>query len=222
MSDGSDNRGPTPFSARLLTPRHWPAWLGIGLLALLGRAGHPLRRSLASGLSRAYRHVNPRRTSIIRRNLALCFPQSDPDTREQWLRDYLRLHLLAVLDLGRISRLAGGQMTDMTHIVNRPVFDQLRENPGIIFTVHSPGLEWAAATLAESVPGSTIYKPFRNSPVIDWWFGRMRTRHGTIALPRDRGMAAHVKTLKKARSFFYIADEDLGTTHGVFAPCFGH
>ncbi len=221
MSAGPRQSGPPAFRWGFLAPRYWPTWIAIGLLYLLSLAGHRVRRAVARLLARLYRRVNPRRVGIVRTNLALCFPEVPGSTREDWVRRHLELHFLALVDLGRIHRARRGDLSRQTEVVNRPVLDRLRREPGLILTVHSVGLEWAAAMLAETIEGSTIYKPFADNAVVDWWFGGMRTRHGTEALPRDRGMGPHLKALRRGRSFFYIADEDLGAEHGVFAPFFG-
>ncbi|MGM0690385.1 MAG: hypothetical protein ACQES3_02460 [Pseudomonadota bacterium] len=221
MTLGRSAAGPPAFRRGLLAPRYWPTWLGIGLLRLLAVGGHPLRRGVARVLARLYRRLNPRRVGIIATNLRLCFPHQTAATREQWLRRYLERHMLALLDLGRIRRASRGELTRQTEIEGQAILDRLRAEPGLILTVHSVGLEWAAAMLAETVEGSTIYKPFADNPVIDWWFGEIRTRHGTEALPRERGMGPHLRALRSGRSFFYIADEDLGVEHSVFAPFFG-
>lgn len=221
MTRGSSAVGPPAFRRGLLAPRYWPTWLGIGLLRLLAVGGHPLRRGVARVLAGLYRRLNPRRVGIIATNLRLCFPHQTAATREHWLRRYLERHMLALLDLGRIRRASRGELTRQTEVEGQAILDQLRAEPGVILTVHSVGLEWAAAMLAETVEGSTIYKPFADNPVIDWWFGGMRTRHGTEALPRERGMGPHLRALRSGRSFFYIADEDLGAEHSVFAPLFG-
>lgn len=221
MTLGRSAAGPPAFRRGLLAPRYWPTWLGIGLLRLLAVGGQPLRRGVARVLARLYRRLNPRRVGIIATNLRLCFPHQTAATREQWLRRYLERHMLALLDLGRIRRASRGELTRQTEIEGQAILDRLRAEPGLILTVHSVGLEWAAAMLAETVEGSTIYKPFADNPVIDWWFGEIRTRHGTEALPRERGMGPHLRALRSGRSFFYIADEDLGVEHSVFAPFFG-
>ncbi|MFW5954561.1 MAG: lysophospholipid acyltransferase family protein [Guyparkeria sp.] len=221
MTGRRSQSGPTAFRWGFVAPRFWPTWLAIGLLHLFAFTGHRPRRAFAGLLARLYRRFNPRRVGIVRTNLALCFPQEPADVREGWVRRHLELHFLALVDLGRIRRARRGELTRQTDVANQPVLDRLRREPGLILTVHSVGLEWAAAMLAETVEGSTIYKPFADNPVIDWWFAGMRTRHGTQALPRERGMGPHLKALRGGRSFFYIADEDLGGGHGVFAPFFG-
>ena len=221
MSDLSATTVSRHFRWGFLAPRHWPTWLGLGLLWLLSFVGHRLRWVLARGFARVYRRVNPRRVGIMATNLALCFPEESEATRARWLERHLVLRILALLDLGRIHRARRGELTRGADIVGEDVLARLRAEPGVILTVHSIGLEWAAAMLAETVPGSTIYKPFAKNPVLDWWFAGMRSRHGTLIQPRDRGMKPHLRALREGKSFFYIADEDLGATHGVFAPFFG-
>ncbi|MBN2873212.1 MAG: lysophospholipid acyltransferase family protein [Halothiobacillaceae bacterium] len=221
MSDGSTTTVSRRFRWGFLAPSNWPTWLGLGLLWLLSFLGHPFRWRLARGLARVYRRINPRRVGIMATNLALCFPEESEATRARWLERHLRLHVLALLDLGRIHRARRGTLTDEARIVDEPLLKRLWAEPGVILTVHSVGLEWAAAMLAETVPGSTIYKPFAGNPLLDWWFAGMRSRHGTLIQPRERGMKPHLRALREGKSFFYIADEDLGASHGVFAPFFG-
>ncbi|MCL7745210.1 hypothetical protein LV476_09705 [Guyparkeria hydrothermalis] len=221
MSDLSATAVFRRFRWSFLAPQHWPTWLGLGLLWLLSFVGHRLRWRLARGLARVYRRVNPRRVGIMATNLALCFPEESEATRARWLERHLVLHVLALLDLGRLHRARRGELTEEAEIVDEALLERLWAEPGVILTVHSVGLEWAAAMLAETVPGSTIYKPFAKNPVLDWWFAGMRSRHGTLIQPRDRGMKPHMRALREGKSFFYIADEDLGATHGVFAPFFG-
>ena len=39
----------TPLPRPPLAPRHWPAWIGIGLMALAARIPWPLQRALGRG-----------------------------------------------------------------------------------------------------------------------------------------------------------------------------
>lgn len=221
MNNRSRTQLPPPFHRGLLAPSHWPTWLGLGLLWLLSFASHPLRSALARLGARLYRRFNPRRTAVVATNLRLCFPEENDATRARWLRRYTELHLLALLDLGRIRRARHGQLTAQTEIVGEDILKQLRAEPGVILTVHSVGMEWVGAVFSELVEGSSIYKTFAKNPVLDWWFAGIRSRYGNDIQPRDRGMKPHLHALRSGRSFLYIADEDLGADHGVFAPFFG-
>ena len=51
-----------------LGPRHWPAWLGIGAMALLARIPWPLQRASGSGLGALLRMAMAGRRRIAARN----------------------------------------------------------------------------------------------------------------------------------------------------------
>src|SRR5690606_39599949 len=68
-----------------LSPRHWPLWLGIGLVALLARLPWPLQRGLGRGLGWLLRVAWRSRREVAIRNLALCFPELDVRDRTRLL-----------------------------------------------------------------------------------------------------------------------------------------
>nr|MBA2239304.1 lipid A biosynthesis lauroyl acyltransferase [Lysobacter sp.] len=55
-----------------LGPRQWPAWAGIGLLALLAWLPWPLQRALGRALGALLLVTMRERGRIASRNLALC------------------------------------------------------------------------------------------------------------------------------------------------------
>ena len=69
-----------------LGPRHWPAWLGIGIAALLARVPWSLQRVLGRGFGRLLMRVFGSRRRVAARNLALCFPELDADAQAALLR----------------------------------------------------------------------------------------------------------------------------------------
>src|SRR3954447_5041272 len=58
--------------------RQWPAWLGIGLAALLARLPWRLQRVLGYWLGGLLHVVLRDRRHVAERNIALCFPELDP------------------------------------------------------------------------------------------------------------------------------------------------
>ena len=71
-----------------LSPRHWPAWLGIGLVALAARLPWLWQRAIGRGLGTLLRTVLRDRREVAARNLALCFPGLDDAAREALLREH--------------------------------------------------------------------------------------------------------------------------------------
>src|SRR5690606_35566420 len=71
-----------------LSPRHWPAWLGIGLMALAARLPWTWQRAIGRGLGTLLRLALRDRRRVAARNLELCFPELDPAARQALLREH--------------------------------------------------------------------------------------------------------------------------------------
>ena len=84
-----------------LAPRHWPTWLGIGVMALLARLPWPLQRSLGRALGALLRTTLPRRRDIAARNIALCFPGLDATAREALLRRHFAAIGIGLFEFAR-------------------------------------------------------------------------------------------------------------------------
>jgi lauroyl-KDO2-lipid IV(A) myristoyltransferase len=82
----------------LLHPRHWPAWLALGLLSLGLLLPRRWRDGLAHALGRwQYRHQHTRRKKV-ELNLAWCFPESDAAERQALARDHFCAWTRAMAD----------------------------------------------------------------------------------------------------------------------------
>ena len=79
-----------PFHPRLLAPRHWPAWIGLGAIWLIARI--PYRALLALGrfLGAISTRLLDERRRVAARNIALCFPELDEAARSRLLDENLR------------------------------------------------------------------------------------------------------------------------------------
>src|SRR5687768_7530202 len=97
MASPADRPAATPPTA----PRDWPAWLGIGLAALLARLPWPLQRAMGRGIGRVLRWTLRSRREVARRNLALCFPALDPAARERLLRDHFESLGIGLFEFAR-------------------------------------------------------------------------------------------------------------------------
>jgi len=212
----------TRFRAGFLHPRHWPVWLATGLLWLLAYVPHRPRLALARLLAAAYRRLHPKRVEVIRRNLALCFPDRDQHWREALTRQTLEHQAYALVDLGRHWFRSPDYLLSRIDVEGEAHFRQAREEGGVtLLTGHSAGLEWLACYCTIHWSGSSIYKPFKGSALLDWLFTRARTRFSSRMYLREHGLRPHLRTIRDGKAFFYIPDEDLGLENAAFAPFFG-
>lgn len=213
--------GGQPFSAGFLCPRYWPLWFLVGGLALLAFLPHRLRWWKAVSLAALYRRLYPKRRRIVETNLALCFPEVPLAQRHDWCVQHFRLQAYALLDLGRLWFRSPAYLQRQTTVTDPALFAELVREGGVVLTGHGAGLEWVGHYFTLNMTGSAMYKPFGKNRLLNWLFERGRERHGARVYPRQAGLKPHLKHLKAGQGFFYIADEDLGGEHSVFAPFFG-
>ncbi|MEO7935149.1 MAG: lipid A biosynthesis lauroyl acyltransferase, partial [Dokdonella sp.] len=79
-----------PFRLRLLSPLHWPAWIGLGLLWLLARIPYRALMTLGRGLGWLIARIPGSRRHTAERNIERCFPELAAPERAQLLEQNLR------------------------------------------------------------------------------------------------------------------------------------
>lgn len=220
-ASGAPTESQAGMDPRFLCPRYWPTWLAIGLLWWLSWMPNRFRWGLAQGLSALYRRLYAKRPRIVARNLELCYPDVPRQVRQTWLVRQFALQAYALLDLGRLWFRDAEFIRRHTDVSDVALLARMAEEGGVYLTGHSAGLEWIAQFITINRAGTAIYKPFGRNRLLNWFFERQRNRFGSKVYPRDAGLKPHISALRAGRPFFYIADEDLGVEHSVFAPFFG-
>lgn len=212
---------PQRLPPQLLAPRHWPAWLAVGLLWSIGRLPYRLAIRLGEGLGLLMYPFARRRRRIASINLKLCFPERSEAERRALLRRNFRYTGRTLVEMalswwGREERLRGlRQVHHLEHLQ-----DALARGRGVIMIgAHFTALEIAGRLLAMEVPFDSIYRPNDNA-VFEYFTHKYRERHYGRAIPRDdvRGL---IRSLKAGRVLWYPPDQDYGRRHSVFAPFFG-
>ena len=79
-----------PCWGRLLSPRYWPTWAGLGVLRLLSLLPFRIKLAAGAGLGALLRSLPLRYVRIARRNLELCLPDVSAAEREHILRAHFR------------------------------------------------------------------------------------------------------------------------------------
>ncbi|MEO8011164.1 MAG: lipid A biosynthesis lauroyl acyltransferase, partial [Dokdonella sp.] len=79
-----------PFRISLLSPRHWPAWVGLALLWLAARLPYAILMHLGAGLGWLAARLLRSRRRIAQRNLEVCFPHLADGERAHMLELTLR------------------------------------------------------------------------------------------------------------------------------------
>ena len=206
---------------RLIAPRYWATWLGIGLLRLTIKL--PYRTQIAIGriLGRLFRLLSPYRRTIVETNLRLCFPDLNTVQQRQ-LRDrcYQSLGMSMVETATGLWAANGffnrrGMIEDLEHLETAR-----REGRGVLLlSGHFCSLDFAGRILMQHYPACFTYQELRNQ-LSDHVTRKAREQNCKILIHRHdtRGF---IRALKAGEVVWYAPDQDPGRKNSVFAPFFG-
>lgn len=199
-----------------------PAWLAIGVLALMAQLPGKLRLVFGAQVGRLFYLVNTKRRRIAHINLELCFPHWPLEKRKQVIREHFKIYGQAVVDLGMVSLSSEERLNA---VINIEGFENYRRisNAGhavIFLTPHLVGVDIAGTLLSRHLPVCTMMRDHKN-PVLNNRLKANRKRFGLKLYTRSQGLLPLVQNLKKKVSCYYIADEDFGVNNSIFVPFFG-
>jgi Kdo2-lipid IVA lauroyltransferase/acyltransferase len=210
-----------PCWGRLLSPRYWPTWAGLGVLRLLSLL--PFRQKLAVGaaLGALLRRLPLRYVRIARRNIELCLPELGAAARRRLLNRHFTSLGISLLEIAaawwcptarlrKISRLEG-----LEHLREALA----RGRGAILLTAHFTPLEIGGRILAAATPVNIIYRPSKNE-ALSYVLGRGRSRNGGHAIPRD-DIRAMITALKNNECVWYAPDQSYRKKGAQMVPLFG-
>jgi KDO2-lipid IV(A) lauroyltransferase len=211
-----------PFPRKLLAPRHWPAWVGIGFIRLLVRLPTHWILALGAAFSATISPLIRDRRHVIARNLELCFPELDPPQRDLLRREATREmgRMLGEFALGwfasdaRLARLdvavEGLEHLEAAHAEGRGV---------LLVGGHFSHLELCARLISRRIRIAGMYRRM-DSDVFEYTVLRARLRYAETMFDKDQ-LRATVKYLKRGGAIWYAPDQDMRGKDTVFAPFFG-
>ncbi len=204
-----------------LGPRHWPAWLGIGIAALLARVPWSLQRVLGRGFGRLLMRVFGSRRRVAARNLALCFPELDADAQAALLR---RSFEELGIGLFEFARAWWGSVEPMRGKVAVEGLEHLEAARAggrgvIIISGHFVTLELAARLMCDHAPLAGMYRP-HDGAAMEWAVLRGRLRYATAMFTREELRPA-LRHLKQGGLLWFAPDQDTRRGDSVFVPFFG-
>lgn len=206
----------------LLAPRHWPAWLGIGIWILVSQLPFRLLTVLAHALV-PFLRLKKRRVHQARVNINLCFPHLTEAEKAALVKDTIFSTSMALVETGiawfwpkwRLRRLF--TIRGLEHIEQAQ-----REGQGaLLLSLHFTTLDIGSAMLGQYVDYDGLYNPHKN-PVYDYLQKTRREAYckNGIAISRDN-IRTMIGQLRKGRMVWYAPDRDLGDKNALFVPFFG-
>jgi len=211
------------FNRALLHPRHWPMWLGLGVLWLLIQLPYPTILALGRGAGWLMLQFMAERRMIARTNLELCFPDWTEDRREQVLRENFASNGIALFEMAmawwwprkrlyRLARVDGLEHLQQAAANGRGV---------VLMSMHFTTLEIGAALLGQRATIDGMYREHANA-AFDFVQRRGRERHNADAVAIEReDVRSMLKSMRSGRAIWYAPDQDYGRKASVFVPFFG-
>jgi KDO2-lipid IV(A) lauroyltransferase len=209
------------FDKKLLAPRYWLTWLGIGILWCLAHFPWSIQRRLGASIGwLVYRLAKPR-VEDTRINLKLCFPEKTEAEREVMVRDVFRNAGFGVFEtlnawFRGVDYFRGKVEFEGIEHYHRTV----AQGRGLVLIgAHYTTLDLLATLAAQHVRVDMVYRPQKN-PIFEYLMrrGREESQGRMIANTDTRGM---LRAFKENRNVWYPLDQDYGRQHAVFVPFFG-
>ncbi len=211
-----------PFNRSLLSPRHWPAWLGVGVIWLIARLPQGTLLWLGRRLGGLVLRVPSARRHIAQANIALCFPELNANERASLvdanLRDIgLMLVEFALGWMGSDRRMA----SIPTRIEGLEHLEAARaQGKGVLLVGgHFSHLELCARLVSQRIRIAGMYRRM-DSSVFEWVVLRARLRYAAAMFDKD-DLRGTVKYLRGGGTLWYAPDQDMRSKDTVFVPFFG-
>jgi KDO2-lipid IV(A) lauroyltransferase len=211
-----------PFTASLLAPRHWPAWLGVGVIWLIARLPYPWLLALGRALGALVRRIPSRRRRIAQANIALCFPELDERAQAALVDAHLTDIGLMLVEFAlgwmgsdrAIARIPA-QVEGLEHLQSARAQGQ-----GVLLVGgHFSHLELCARLISRRIPIAGMYRRM-DSAVFEWVVLRARLHYAAAMFEKD-DIRGTVKYLRGGGTLWYAPDQDMRSKDSVFVPFFG-
>lgn len=207
--------------SRLLAPRYWPTWAGLGVLRLLSLLPYPLLLGIGAGLGAVLRRLPVRFVRIARRNIELCLPELAPTARAALLRRHFASLGMAVMEMALAWWCPPSRLEKMSEVQGLEHLKEAlaRGRGAILLTAHFTTLEIGGRILSVRTPIDVLYRPTKNE-ALAYVLGRCRCRDGGHSIPYDdvRGMIA---ALKNNEVVWYAPDQSYRKKGAEMVPMFG-
>jgi KDO2-lipid IV(A) lauroyltransferase len=224
MRDDARHALSVPFTRSLLAPRHWPAWLGVGVIWLIAMLPYRVLLWLGRRLGGLVNALTPRRAGTSPRPISRCaFPSSTPPRARQAGRREPARHrpdaggVRAGLDGPAIAASRayppvskGLQHLEAAHAQGKGV---------LLVGGHFSHLELCARLVSQRIRISGMYRRM-DSAVFEWAVLRARLRYATAMFDKD-DIRGTVKYLRSGGTLWYAPDQDMRSKDSVFVPFFG-
>jgi KDO2-lipid IV(A) lauroyltransferase len=208
--------------ARLLGPRHWPIWAGIGLLRLIERLPFPWMLAVGRGIGRFARRLPLSYVDIARTNIGLCLPELGAAEREALITRHFESLGIALLESAMTWWSRDARIDALSELVGLEHLDAaLARGKGVILlTAHFTTLQIGARILNNRRVINVLYRPLKNE-VLAHVSGYNFSRQARRAIPRD-SIRLMISALRRNEIVWYATDQSYRKKGALMIDFFGH
>jgi KDO2-lipid IV(A) lauroyltransferase len=208
--------------ASLLSPRHWPSWLGLGVVWVIGQLPYRALHGLGRALGTLTVRLPGERRRVAECNLELCLPQLAPAERADLLHAALRdLGLMfvefALAWFGSDRALAAVpcEIEGLEHL------EACRKNGrgALLVGGHFSHLELCARLVSQRLRIAGMYRVMDDA-VFERAVLQARLRYADAMFVKE-DLRRTVKYLRGGGTVWYAPDQDMRGKDNVFVPFFG-
>lgn len=205
---------------RYRSPRHWPTWLGLGVMWCIAQLPYSAQLRLGRFFGRVLNLVPSRRRRIAKVNIRLCLPELSARERDALLRKHLDALGMGFVETAmswfapteNVRALV--QMEGLDHV--RTALQQGRG--ALLLAGHFTTMELMARVLALHVPLHVVYRQHKN-PLYQHMLERVHGTHAAIIAHTD--LRAVYRALQRNGPLWYSPDQNYAGKLSAFAPFFG-
>ncbi|MFZ0007281.1 MAG: LpxL/LpxP family Kdo(2)-lipid IV(A) lauroyl/palmitoleoyl acyltransferase [Steroidobacteraceae bacterium] len=206
---------------RLLAPRYWLTWAGLGLLRLLALLPFVAVLALGRLLGAVLRRVLIRFAATARRNIELCLPELSPKARARLLDEHFASLGIALLEIPLAWWSSPKRLARLVHVEGREHLEAARSRGRgvMLLTAHFTTMEMAGRVLTSVTPVSFLYRATRNE-VLAYALSRFRCGYGSRGILKD-DIRAFIAALKNNECVWYAPDQSYRKKGAEMVPMFG-
>jgi Kdo2-lipid IVA lauroyltransferase/acyltransferase len=206
---------------RLLAPRYWLTWAGLGLMRLVALLPFAVIVGLGPVVGAVLRRLPIGFVHTARRNIELCLPELGPRAREQLLDAHFRSLGIALLEIPFVWWSRPERLAKLVRIEGAEHLRaaQARSRGVILLTAHFTSMEMAGRTLLFIAPVSFLYRATKNE-VLAYALKRFRCAYGAQPIPKD-DIRAFISALKHNECVWYAPDQSYRKKGAEMVPLFG-
>jgi len=206
---------------RMLAPRYWPTWLGLGCLRVIAFLPYAWKLRVGRTIGRLVRLLPLPYVRIARRNIEICLPELSPGARETLLKRHFESLGIGLCETAMTWWSDEDEIRSLTQVEGVEHLQRAlaRGHGAILVGGHFTTIEIGVRILNTVVPINVLFRPTRNEVLSD--FMETHTANRAQRAIRYDDIRTLVRALKHNGAVWYAPDQSYRNKGAAMVPFFG-